>query len=89
MQESPIASLSLGSTRDFVLRHHSVKNGGAKTPATDTRKLELKSGCLLVMNHPTNVYWYHSVPKRRNAAGVRINMTFRVLKTCQQKPKCT
>ena len=39
--------------------------------------IQLKHGMLLVMNHPTNEFWYHSLPKRANAVGLRINMTFR------------
>ena len=78
---APIASLSLGRTRDFVFRHVSVKRKQTKPVGnTDNIKIELTSGSLLLMNYPTNLHWYHSLPKRKNLPGVRINMTFRVMK---------
>lgn len=78
---APIASLSLGRSRDFVFRHASVKRKQTKPVGnTDNIKIELTSGSLLLMNYPTNLHWYHSLPKRKNLPGVRINMTFRVMK---------
>lgn len=40
-------------------------------------KVELQHGSLLMMNPPTNKIWYHSLPVKKSAVGVRINMTFR------------
>lgn len=77
---APIASLSLGRTRDFVFRHSSVKHKKNQLSNTDNIKIELRPGSLLLMNYPTNKHWYHSLPKRKNRLGVRINMTFRLMK---------
>jgi len=80
---SPIASLSLGQSRDFVFRHQDARAGRAKVPSSSAPpssvKLKLESGSLLLMNFPTNDFWYHSLPKRsvNSAPSVRINMTFR------------
>lgn len=40
-------------------------------------KLQLASGSLLLMNPPTNTYWYHSLPRRAAVLRPRINLTFR------------
>lgn len=77
---SSIASLSLGQTRDFHFRHQDQRRGAkpAKDPPSPI-KLKLESGSLLLMNSPTNDFWYHSLPKRsvKTAPHLRINMTFR------------
>ena len=72
----PIASLSLGQARDFVFRHKDARSSAAKRKI-DRVKLELRHGSLLMMNHPTNHFWYHSLPKRKKAVASRINLTFR------------
>jgi alkylated DNA repair dioxygenase AlkB len=65
--EPVIASLSLGGTRSFILRHN----------ATRARKVfELRSGDLLVMRGAVQRDWQHAVPKC-DAADERINLTFR------------
>jgi alkylated DNA repair dioxygenase AlkB len=63
-----IASLSLGATRRFVLRH---RDGG------DKRELPLSHGSLLLMEGDTQANWQHALPKMAGAGGVRINLTFR------------
>lgn len=73
---SPIASVSLGQVRDFVFRHRDARGSGAKR-TIDPVKFELSHGSLLMMNHPTNVYWFHSLPVRKKAVFPRINLTFR------------
>ena len=94
-QSAPIASLSFGQARDFILRHKDArgwKNGigqgrggkrgrlsGGTTPLIEPVKIELSHGSLLVMCHPTNSTWYHSLPVRRRALHPRINLTFRRL----------
>lgn len=40
-------------------------------------ELNLKHGSLYIMNHPTNKYWKHSIPKDINIKTPRINLTFR------------
>lgn len=74
--QSAIASVSLGQARDFIFRHVDARGSVAKR-ALDRVKLELSHGSLLIMNHPTNVYWFHSLPVRRKAICPRINLTFR------------
>jgi len=79
---SPIASLSLGQSRDFVFRHQDARGGAAKKSSKappPSVKIKLESGSLLMMNSPTNDFWYHSLPKRSlsSAPDARINMTFR------------
>lgn len=63
-----IASLSLGESRRFVLRH--LKTG-------EKREFELSSGALLIMAGKTQGYWQHAVPKTAKIKGPRINLTFR------------
>lgn len=74
---APIASVSLGQERDFVLKHKDSR--GREAPRKDIQpvKVSLRHGSVLVMAHPTNSQWYHSLPVRRNAAAPRINLTFR------------
>jgi alkylated DNA repair dioxygenase AlkB len=68
--EPVIASLSIGETRRFVLRH--------KLDRTQkTRRFELPSGSLLVMKGPTQRFWQHGVPKETTPRGPRVNLTFR------------
>ena len=81
---APIASLSFGQARNFVLRHKDARGsrrGGRRGGEGDCKiepvKLELGHGSLLVMWHPTNNTWYHSLPVRRRALHPRINLTFR------------
>lgn len=73
----PIASVSLGQSRKFVFKHRDVKN---KIRQVDLVKLDLHHGSLLVMNWPTNEYWYHSIPKEKKATNIRLNFTFRKIK---------
>ncbi|XP_009076116.1 PREDICTED: alpha-ketoglutarate-dependent dioxygenase alkB homolog 2, partial [Acanthisitta chloris] len=75
---SPIASVSFGACRDFVLRHKDCRGRG-KAPGLGRIQLQLAHGSLLMMNHPTNLYWYHSLPPRRRVLAPRINLTFRKL----------
>lgn len=65
-----IASLSLGATRRFALRH---RRSHARID------LELTSGSLLVMAGACQENWLHAVPRTRRPVGPRINLTFRRL----------
>jgi alkylated DNA repair dioxygenase AlkB len=68
--ENPvIASLSLGATRRFVLKH--------RRRSLPPVPLDLTGGSLLVMAGTTQHYWHHGVPKTRRAVGPRLNLTFR------------
>ena len=63
-----IASLSLGSTRKFKLRH---RDSG------ETVDYYLESGSLLIMLPGCQEDWVHAVPKTARPVGDRINWTFR------------
>ncbi|XP_037337876.1 DNA oxidative demethylase ALKBH2 [Pungitius pungitius] len=72
----PIASVSLGAARDFVFRHRDAR-GKRSHRRIEPVKLELAHGSLLLMNSPTNTFWYHSLPVRKKVSLPRINLTFR------------
>ncbi|BFM16341.1 alpha-ketoglutarate-dependent dioxygenase AlkB [Maricurvus nonylphenolicus] len=65
-----IASLSLGQSRHFLLKHRKDRDLG-------TIKLMLSAGDLLLMKGATQHHWLHSVPKVSKTIGPRINLTFR------------
>ena len=67
-----IASLSLGATRQFQLRHISGRH--------PTIKLNLPHNALLLMSGNTQQNWSHQIPKTKKAVGPRINLTFRLIK---------
>lgn len=73
--QAPIASVSLGQARDFYFRHQDTKP--PKKLNIEKVLLQLQHGSLLLMNPPTNQFWYHALPPRKSAPGVRINLTFR------------
>merc|ERR1712093_623414 len=52
-----IASLSLGSPRDFQMKHKTDKSAPVE-------KWSLESGDMVVMRGTTQSRWLHSVPKR-------------------------
>ena len=64
-----IASLSLGATRRFLLRHR-------REPARRLA-LELEPGSLLLMGGDTQRHWRHALPRTARPVGERINLTFR------------
>ena len=67
-----IASVSLGATRRFVLKHVDHPD----TKAT----LELVSGSLLVMGEGSQQHYRHALPRTARPVGERINLTFRLVK---------
>lgn len=78
--EPTIASISLGETRDFLLKHKTRK---ALKPA----RITLRSGSLLVMKGLTQKNWVHSIQKETRPLGERINLTFReILPARRRKP---
>ncbi|XP_077600671.1 DNA oxidative demethylase ALKBH2-like [Stigmatopora nigra] len=80
---SPIASVSLGAARDFIFRHRDAR-GKQSGPCIEPVKMVLAHGSLLLMNPPTNTFWYHSLPVRKKILLPRINLTFRrILHTSQ------
>jgi alkylated DNA repair dioxygenase AlkB len=66
--EPVIASVSLGATRTFDMRHN--RTGTAQS-------FLLNNGSLLVMRGSTQAEWRHRVPKEPRVQGERINLTFR------------
>ncbi|KAJ6656582.1 hypothetical protein lerEdw1_003469 [Lerista edwardsae] len=73
---SPIASASFGACRDFVFRHAASRGKAAPRRLAPVR-LPLEHGSLLLMNHPTNRHWCHSLPRRKRVLAPRVNLTFR------------
>lgn len=63
-----VASISLGAERRFLVR----KKGNSRSGG-----LWLEDGSLLVMKRGCQEVYQHSVPKTRQAVGLRINLTFR------------
>lgn len=68
-QNPVIASVSLGETRVFKLKHRYDKNL--------KHQLQLESGSLLIMSGTTQHYWLHQIPKTKKQVGPRINLTYR------------
>jgi alkylated DNA repair dioxygenase AlkB len=64
-----IASVSLGATRRFCMRHRRQKQ--------QVLNIDLEHGSLLLMQGPTQHHWVHALPKTTRAVGERINLTFR------------
>ena len=73
--EPTIASVSLGATRRFDLRH---KESG------ETVRVDLEDGSLLVMSGLSQHCWVHQIAKTKTKVGPRINLTFRRVFTSQQ-----
>jgi len=74
--EPIIASISVGTPRRFLFKHK-----------VDGRKLEiiLGDGSLLVMSGRLQQEWLHALPKTRKPLDLRINLTFRCLKSAVTK----
>jgi alkylated DNA repair dioxygenase AlkB len=73
--EPTIASVSLGATRRFDLRH---KESG------ETVRVDLEDGSLLVMSGLSQHCWVHQIAKTKAKVGPRINLTFRRVMPIQQ-----
>ena len=67
-----IASVSFGAQRNFHLQHNTIKK--------QKLKVNLEHGSLLVMKGTTQHFWKHQIPKTTKNIGVRINLTFRIIK---------
>ena len=67
---TPIASVSLGATRQFLIR--SKENG-----VQDRASLDLLNGSLVLMKNVCQMKYLHSVPKQNEVKHGRINLTFR------------
>ncbi len=71
----PIASLSLGASRAFLVRPISSKNA--------VQTYVLTSESLLVMPAGFQQKYQHCVPKSKIACGTRVNLTFRRMKLAE------
>jgi len=69
--EPVIASLSLGATRRFDLRHRTTGY---------TVRVDLPPGSVVVMSGRCQAEWVHRVAKTKRPAGPRINLTFRTIR---------
>ena len=69
-QDPVIASISLGGTRRFVLKHK-------RDQSIPPKELALVNGSLLIMAGRTQHSWRHCVPKTARDVTPRINITFR------------
>jgi alkylated DNA repair dioxygenase AlkB len=65
-----IASVSLGATRRFRLRHK-------KRTDVEPVVVDLEHGSLLIMRGETQRFWKHQLPKTRKVSESRLNLTFR------------
>jgi len=63
-----IASLSLGATRTFRIRH---------LRTNETMSFPVTNGTLIIMSGTMQQFWKHGVPKTARPVGERINLTFR------------
>jgi alkylated DNA repair dioxygenase AlkB len=70
--DAAIASLSLGTTRRFRLRHRQRHDLRIEIP--------LSAGCLVIMRSPLQRSWQHCVMREKGAMGARINLTFRSIR---------
>ena len=73
-----IGSVSLGATRDFVLRRNADH--------ADKVSFALAHGDVLVMRGSTQLHWTHAVPKRLTVPGARVNLTFRRVVQPEHRP---
>lgn len=67
--EPKIAGISFGAMRPLYFQN--------KISALTDIKIDLESGSVILMNHPTNKYWKHSIPKTSKKIGTRISLTYR------------
>jgi alkylated DNA repair dioxygenase AlkB len=67
-----IASVSLGETRRFDIKH--------KQNPELHYKFELTSGSLLIMRGALQHHWVHQIPAQKKVKEPRINLTFRTIK---------
>ena len=70
--EPVIASVTLGATRTFVMKHK-------KDPDIQTQKIALEAGTVLLMKGQTQLNWKHGIMKQTQPCGPRVNLTFRTI----------
>lgn len=80
---APIASLSLGASRDLRFRPR------PGTPAQPPLTLRLDDGDLLLMEAPSQRHWQHGLPSRTRVQRQRLNLTFRVIRPGAIQPQAS
>ncbi len=70
-ENSSIASISLGQSRNFLLKHRRSK---------EQISIVLENGSLLEMKEEIQKFWVHSLPRSPKTMGMRVNLTFRKMK---------
>ena len=68
VDNSIIGSSSYGAERDFLVKEKKTKV---------VTKILLESGSLVTMEGSCQKLYKHSIPKRKNVSGIRINLTWR------------
>ncbi|HEY0961173.1 MAG TPA: alpha-ketoglutarate-dependent dioxygenase AlkB [Pseudomonadales bacterium] len=66
-----IASLSLGATRRFEMKHRALK--------ASKMRMMLDNGSLLIMGSGMQRHWMHQLPKDPHVDTARLNLTFRLI----------
>jgi len=74
--EPVIASVSIGATRRFDLRHKETEQ---------TVRVDLEYGSLLEMSGLSQYYWVHQIAKTKTKVDTRINLTFRQVSLILQR----
>ncbi|MGE3854239.1 MAG: alpha-ketoglutarate-dependent dioxygenase AlkB [Planctomycetota bacterium] len=74
-QNPVIASVSLGATRTFQLK----RKGGSREHPAAIHSIDLTHGSMLLMRGELQHEWLHRLRKQTQAAGPRLNLTFRVI----------
>lgn len=72
LSDSPIAALSFGAQRRFILSYT-----GKNLRRPKNVHLDLESGSCLIMGGTSQRFWQHSVPKQPRIKEGRISLTFR------------
>lgn len=80
---APIASLSLGASRDLRFR---PRPGREAQPPLN---LPLEDGDLLLMEAPSQRHWQHGLPSRTRVQRQRLNLTYRVIRPEAIRPQAS
>jgi alkylated DNA repair dioxygenase AlkB len=67
---SIIATISLGATRRFKIKHNATK---------ETKEFLVSNGSLIIMAGTMQRFWKHEILKTKEIVGERISLTFRQL----------
>ena len=79
VEKSSIATVSLGATRTMCFKpcEHTTLKYCKGNASLEPLSVTLRRGSLLIMHHPTNKYWMHSIPKETRCDMPRMSLTFR------------